>query len=130
MVNLDGSTKLFWETCKADGFGGILKIWPIPSLFALKVILGFGLFEAFLQLYVPAGIHVGPVSPAGNRPVYKVCALFVFCFCVSGRAMSTICVQLMCHKIFMGPMPSRYCKCLTCLDMFLPVIVHGASVAF
>jgi hypothetical protein len=122
MVNLDGSTKLFWETCKADGFGGILKIWPVPSLFALKVILGFGLFEAFLQLYVPAGIHVGPVSPAGNRPVYKVCA---FCFLQSDEYYTC---AVVCHKIFMGPIASRYCNCLSCLDMFLPVIIHGASV--
>ena len=127
MVNLDGSTKLFWETCKADGFGGILKIWPVPSLFALKVILGFGLFEAFLQLYVPAGIHVGPVSPAGNRPVYKVCAFCFLFFCFLQSDEYYTCA-VVCHKIIMGPIASRYC--LSCLDMFLPVIIHGASVVF
>ena len=119
MVNLDGSTKLFWETCKADGFGGILKIWPVPSLFALKVILGFGSFEAFLQLYVPAGMHVGPVSPAGNRPVYKVCAFFfvflVLCFLQSNEYY--MCAVDVSQDIY-GPNGFKVLQCLSCLDMF------------
>jgi len=75
MVNLDGSTTRFYELCKAEGVVGVLKTWPMPTLYALEIILSFGAFEAFLQLYVPGGIHVGPVSPAGNRPVYKVLKL-------------------------------------------------------
>lgn len=75
MVNLDGSTTRFYELCELEGVSGVLKTWPMPSLYALEIILSFGAFEAFLQLYVPGGTHVGPVSPAGNRPVYKVCKL-------------------------------------------------------
>ena len=73
MVNLDGSTTRFYELCKSEGFAGVLKTWPMPTLYALKIILTFAAFEACLQLFVPGGIHVGPISPTGNRPVYKVC---------------------------------------------------------
>ena len=83
MVNVDGSTITFYELCKSEGVGGVVKTWPMPTLYALEIILTFGAFEAFLQLFVPGGIHVGPVSPAGNRPVYKVynfgyCLMFKF----------------------------------------------------
>lgn len=30
------------------------------------------MFEALLQLFVPGEEHIGPVSPTGNHPVYKV----------------------------------------------------------
>lgn len=71
MVNLDGSTTRFFDLCKAEGVAGVLKTWPMPTLYALEIILSFGCFEAFLQLCVPGSTHIGPVSPAGIRPVYK-----------------------------------------------------------
>lgn len=73
MVNLDGSTTKYLELYKVEGIDGVLKTWPMPTMNALKIILSFAAFEAFLQLYIPGEVHVGPVSPAGNRPVYKVC---------------------------------------------------------
>lgn len=72
MVNLDGSTSRFFDLCKAEGVAGVLKTWPMPTLYAVEIILSFGCFEAFLQLCVPGSTHIGPVSPAGIRPVYKV----------------------------------------------------------
>lgn len=71
MVNLDGSTTKYLELYKVEGIDGVLKTWPMPTMNALKIILSFAAFEAFLQLYIPGEVHVGPVSPAGNRPVYK-----------------------------------------------------------
>jgi 7-dehydrocholesterol reductase len=50
---------------------GLRSIWPMPTVVAGKIILGFALFEAALQLLLPGKRFEGPVSPSGNVPVYK-----------------------------------------------------------
>jgi 7-dehydrocholesterol reductase len=71
-VNLDGSVANMWKFLRENGLRGILEIWPVPSLYAFKLIVCYSMFEALLQLFVPGEEHIGPVSPTGNHPVYKV----------------------------------------------------------
>ncbi|CAM6033731.1 unnamed protein product [Sphagnum compactum] len=70
-VNLDGSVANMWKFLRENGLRGILEIWPVPSLYAFKLIVCYSMFEALLQLFVPGEEHIGPVSPTGNHPVYK-----------------------------------------------------------
>jgi hypothetical protein len=73
IVNLDGSGLNMWKYWKAYTFEGVRKIWPMPSFYAMKLIITFAVFEALLQIYVPGERHISIVSPTGNRAVYKVC---------------------------------------------------------
>ncbi|KAH0926070.1 LOW QUALITY PROTEIN: hypothetical protein HID58_018326 [Brassica napus] len=45
---------------------------PRPTAMAWKIIFCYRAFEAALQLLLPGKRVEGPVSPTGNRPVYKV----------------------------------------------------------
>ncbi|XP_068636354.1 7-dehydrocholesterol reductase [Aristolochia californica] len=71
MVHADGSVAITWEYLKHHGFEGLRTIWPKPSLIAWKIIASFAVFEAILQLALPGERVEGPISPAGNQPVYK-----------------------------------------------------------
>lgn len=76
MVHADGSVVRTYEHLRDHGvLEGLKAIWPMPTLVAWKIIFGFGLFEAVLQLLLPGKRFEGPISPAGNVPVYKVCAV-------------------------------------------------------
>lgn len=79
-MNLDGSAANFWKYWKTYGLAGVHKIWPMPSLYGLKLIVGFGVLEALLQLYVPGERYFGPISPAGYRALYKVHNLLPYRF--------------------------------------------------
>ncbi|KAH7440851.1 hypothetical protein KP509_03G014000 [Ceratopteris richardii] len=69
---MDGSILRTWEFLKVEGLQGLVKIWPSPlSLVAWKIISGYAVFEAALQLLLPGKEVFGPISPMGNRPVYK-----------------------------------------------------------
>ncbi|KAK3157929.1 hypothetical protein QOZ80_2AG0130400 [Eleusine coracana subsp. coracana] len=72
MVHADGSVVKTYEYLRSHGvMEGLKSIWPMPTLVAWKIIFGFGLFEAALQLLLPGKRFEGPVSPSGNVPVYK-----------------------------------------------------------
>ncbi|GJN21023.1 hypothetical protein PR202_gb08468 [Eleusine coracana subsp. coracana] len=72
MVHADGSVVKTYEYLRDHGVvEGLKSIWPVPTLIAWKIIFGFGLFEAALQLLLPGKRFEGPVSPSGNVPVYK-----------------------------------------------------------
>lgn len=73
MVHADGSVVRAYEHLREHGvLEGLKAIWPMPTMAAWKIIFGFGLFEAALQLLLPGKRFEGPVSPSGNVPVYKV----------------------------------------------------------
>jgi hypothetical protein len=72
MVHADGSVLQTFEYLKQNGIDGLKSIWPMPTPIAWKIIACFGAFEALLQLALPGKRFEGPVSPAGNVPVYKV----------------------------------------------------------
>ncbi|CAI9114575.1 OLC1v1015327C1 [Oldenlandia corymbosa var. corymbosa] len=72
MVHADGSVLQTFNYLKDNGIQGLLLIWPKPtSLIAWKIISVYAAFEAALQLLLPGKTVEGPISPAGNRPVYK-----------------------------------------------------------
>eukprot|EP00854_Cymbomonas_tetramitiformis_P005665 gene5665-6851_t len=48
------------------------EIWPSPTLISLKIIGGFALLEAFMQLFMPGKKWIGPITATGFQPVYKV----------------------------------------------------------
>ncbi|KMZ69960.1 7-dehydrocholesterol reductase [Zostera marina] len=71
MVLADGSVLLTIDHFKEYGYQGFMNKLPQPSLIAFKIIACFAVFEAALQLALPGKTVQGPVSPAGNIPIYK-----------------------------------------------------------
>ncbi|MBA0663246.1 hypothetical protein Goklo_003369, partial [Gossypium klotzschianum] len=71
MVHADGSVAQTWNYLKQHGLQGFIDIWPRPTAIAWKIIFVYGAFEAALQLLLPGKRVEGPISPTGNRPVYK-----------------------------------------------------------
>ena len=72
MTAADGSVSETWDYLKQNGVQGFLNIWPRPTATACKIIVVYAVFEAALQLLLPAKTVYGPISPTGHRPVYKV----------------------------------------------------------
>lgn len=72
MTAADGSILQTFDYLKNNGVEGFLHLWPKPTLLACKIIAVYGAFEAALQLLLPGETVYGPISPAGNRPIYKV----------------------------------------------------------
>ena len=72
MVHADGSVLQTWDYLKQHGVQGFIDIWPRPTAIAWKLIACYAAFEAALQLFLPGKTVEGPISPCGNRPVYKV----------------------------------------------------------
>ena len=81
MVHADGSVLQTWDFLKQNGLQGFINIWPKPTATAWKIIFCYGAFEAALQLLLPGKRVEGPISPEGNRPVYKVMVILC-CLCV------------------------------------------------
>ncbi|KAG6760605.1 hypothetical protein POTOM_037128 [Populus tomentosa] len=71
MVHADGSVCQTWDYLKQHGLQGFINIWPRPTAIAWKIIACYAAFEAALQLLLPGKEVEGPISPEGNRPVYK-----------------------------------------------------------
>mmetsp|Transcript_9033 Transcript_9033/g.29660 ORF Transcript_9033/g.29660 Transcript_9033/m.29660 type:complete len:459 (-) Transcript_9033:123-1499(-) len=71
-TKLHGSSWALVEGFRSDGLAFATRVlnecWP--SAEAWKVIVAFGAFEAFLQLYLPGKEFKGPVTVRGNVPVY------------------------------------------------------------
>ena len=72
MTHADGSISQTFGYLKQNGLQGFIDIWPKPSAIAWKIIAVYAAFEAALQLLLPGKRVEGPVSPNGNRPIYKV----------------------------------------------------------
>ncbi|KAL7162888.1 hypothetical protein ACSBR2_043207 [Camellia fascicularis] len=71
MVHTDGSLSQALGYLRQQGLPGFINIWPKPTAIAWKMIACYAAFEAVLQLFLPGKRVEGPISPAGNRPVYK-----------------------------------------------------------
>ncbi|CAN6452710.1 unnamed protein product [Victoria cruziana] len=78
MVHADGSVSIAFNYFKQNGLQGLTSIWPKPTVIAWKIIACFAAFEAVLQLALPGERVEGPISPAGNRPVYKANGLLAY----------------------------------------------------
>ncbi|MCO5597383.1 hypothetical protein L7F22_051459 [Adiantum nelumboides] len=82
LVHMDGSAWKTWEFLRDEGVQGLTKIWPSPSLIAWKLIAGYAAFEAALQVLLPGKEVLGPISPMGNRPVYKENGVAAYLFTI------------------------------------------------
>ncbi|XP_059640240.1 7-dehydrocholesterol reductase [Cornus florida] len=78
MVHADGSIIQTWAYLRQHGVQGFISIWPKPTAIAWKIIACYAAFEAALQLLLPGKRVEGPISPAGNRPVYKANGLAAY----------------------------------------------------
>lgn len=72
MVHANGSLSETLGYLRLHGLQGLIKIWPKPTSVAWKIIASYAAFEALLQIFLPGKRVEGPISPAGNKPVYKV----------------------------------------------------------
>ncbi|MFC4911827.1 hypothetical protein [Actinomadura gamaensis] len=74
---------VLWETCRylggslwrlttADGWDVIGDHFPAPTWTAAGIIVGFLAFEALLLRFLPGRHDHGPVTPAGQRPRYRL----------------------------------------------------------
>jgi len=82
-TTLGGDSYAIWNHFASHGiFGGLTSIWPAPTLKAWQIIGTFAALEAAMQVLVPGKTFLGPVTPMGNRPVYK--ANGVQCYVLTG----------------------------------------------
>lgn len=72
ITQLNSSLTELYEFARSAGPGGFYCAWPRPSGDAWKFVVAFGVVQAVLQLLMPGKTFLGPVSPKGNTPVYKV----------------------------------------------------------
>ncbi|KAL5723958.1 7-dehydrocholesterol reductase [Ranunculus cassubicifolius] len=70
-VHADGSVAQTWAYLRQHGLQGFIDIWPKPTATAWIILACYGGFEAALQLLLPGKRVEGPISPMGNRPIYK-----------------------------------------------------------
>ncbi|WZY93426.1 hypothetical protein YC2023_065755 [Brassica napus] len=93
MVHQDGSVVQIFGFLWENGVQGLINIWPKPTAITWKIIFCYGAFKAALQLLLPGKRVEGPVSPTGNRPVYKdngLAAYFVTLATYLGSGYSTL----------------------------------------
>src|ERR1700734_3983426 len=67
-ARFDGSVLSFFQ--KIDG-PTFLQLCPRPTWAAARMLLAFAALEALLLAFLPGRVHLGPVTPAGNRPRYR-----------------------------------------------------------
>ncbi|MEI8366160.1 MAG: 7-dehydrocholesterol reductase [Parachlamydiaceae bacterium] len=74
-VSLDGSLYQLWELVQHQGFGSVLYSICSPYFFGTKtawqIITVFAVFELALMKLLPGKLFYGPLTPAGNTPVYR-----------------------------------------------------------
>ena len=76
---------IFWIACTFEPFNGslapllsvagwhaIATHWPWPSTSAAAIVLIFVVIEGILLQWLPGKIFEGPITPTGNRPLYKL----------------------------------------------------------
>jgi len=68
-AHFDGSVLAFLHGIDWPTFW---KLCPRPTWAAARMILIFAVLEALLLVLLPGKIHHGPVTPAGNRPRYRM----------------------------------------------------------
>lgn len=118
---LDGS---LLRLLTAEGVRALLDNWPRPSLRAAEMIAVFALLEAALLRYLPGRVHLGPVTPAGDRPVYRlngVAAYFVThgLLCVASYRLGWFSPAIVYDEL--GPLLATLCvsALLICLLLYL-----------
>ncbi len=87
IINLDGKVTTLVDEIMKHGFISLLmKAW-LPYMFgsamAWKLIAPFCIFQLILMRVLPGKMTKGPVTPAGNVPIYKANGLLSFCVTVA-----------------------------------------------
>lgn len=116
MVHADGSISQTWDYLKQHGLQGFIDIWPRPTATAWKIIGCYAAFEAALQLLLPGKRVEGPVSPAGNRPVYKVLNT-EFCTFHTDLSISPhqhFCAKTNCFQFYIVHGAGKWCGGICC----------------
>ena len=72
LTQLDGSVAQVSAFVHEAGFKGLVNAWPRPRAEVWQLLACVGLIQGLLQVFVPGKKFLGPVSPKGNVPVYKV----------------------------------------------------------
>src|SRR4051812_3487461 len=68
-ARFDGSITAFYRGIDWPTF---VALCPRPTLAALRMIFVFAVLEGLLLALLPGELHHGPVTPAGNRPRYRL----------------------------------------------------------
>jgi 7-dehydrocholesterol reductase len=55
-----------------DGLATVVRRFPSPTWIAAEILAVFFLFELVLLRFLPGKPHQGPVTPTGQRPVYRL----------------------------------------------------------
>lgn len=67
----DGSLWSFAQAVLADP-AAVLSRWPLPTWKAAGYLVAFAALQAVLLVALPGKRFLGPVTPQGNRPTYKL----------------------------------------------------------
>jgi hypothetical protein len=79
--SMDGSITRSYKQFHTRGWWKSTKdIWPLPTLRSAKLLVIFAAFQSILLLFLPGDQYAGPLSPAGNRPYFKVVTDIYFFF--------------------------------------------------
>lgn len=96
IVELNGDLSALVEEIRAKRLYGVVYDSWIPYLFgsakAWRIILPFAALELLLMKILPGKLTKGPVTPAGNVPVYKANGVLAF--------VVSIAVYFACAKVF------------------------------
>ena len=68
-AHFDGSVLAFLHGITLAKF---FALCPRPSVTALSMLAVFAVLEGLLLVLLPGKVHYGPVTPAGNRPRYRL----------------------------------------------------------
>src|SRR5689334_3580823 len=71
----DGSVLGFLQTVT---WKDLAAHFPVPSFAAARILLSWALLQLVLLVVLPGKEHLGPVTPMGNRPHYKLNGVAAF----------------------------------------------------
>ncbi len=71
-ARFDGSVLAFLHTLHEGDWATLWALCPRPTMAAAQMLFIFAVLEALLLVLLPGPIHLGPVTPKGNRPRYRM----------------------------------------------------------
>eukprot|EP00026_Physarum_polycephalum_P009719 Phypoly_transcript_09853.p1 GENE.Phypoly_transcript_09853~~Phypoly_transcript_09853.p1 ORF type:complete len:452 (-),score=31.93 Phypoly_transcript_09853:10-1305(-) len=61
-----------WQFATTISWESLSRYWPSITSTAFSILLTFAVVQALLLIFVPGVTHKGPLTPAGNRPTYRL----------------------------------------------------------